>query len=99
MTNEKIQTIMQLIDAAYGDAEVKKFPDLQKLLMDWYKDLQNDEPISKVFPRMKTQISWYALEHEGKLPQAIGKIFNAIAVSSEFYEGTAFQALMLGNMF
>lgn len=95
-TNEiKTKLLMDELSTAYSDPDVKKKPELQKMILNSAKKLNNGDDYKLVSTRLCKAIALSYIENQKDYPGAIIKLHNQIKNDATKYDGVAIAAMML----
>ncbi|MDU5337218.1 bacteriocin immunity protein [Enterococcus sp.] len=97
--NEKVKQMMDHISQAYGDAEVKQRPEIQKLLLENAQLLEKTENRGLVATKICKGIALYAVSHQHDFPKALGELHNQLKSEAVKYDATAMTAILLPMWF
>lgn len=90
----KTKELMNMVDQAVQDPEVKQDADLSKALIQAYKDLDNGKDIKGVAQGLDDSLSLYLMTHEYKAPQAIVDLIKTMKNdANSFWKGTGISNL------
>jgi len=92
---EKVNLVMDQLSKAYGDADVKKRPDLAKLILDSAKELEKSQDVDLVSSRLCKKITLSYLAGAKDFPKAVIILFNQLKGKEMKYDGTAIAAMMM----
>ncbi|WP_125710080.1 bacteriocin immunity protein [Companilactobacillus zhongbaensis] len=92
---KSVETLMDQLSAAYGDSEVKKYPDLQKLILNSATELEKRQDVDLISSKLSKQMTLYHMDHSKEFPKAAVELFNQISTRAMRYDGTAAAAILL----
>ncbi|MGX2946559.1 bacteriocin immunity protein [Enterococcus alishanensis] len=95
MSEEKVTAMMNNLSVAYGDEEMKKYPEIQKMLLDSAKELEKSGDSKLIAARLSYDIPKYFLGHKNDCPKALITLYYQIASDANKYKGVALSAMML----
>jgi len=93
--DEKVQTMLDQISAAYSDPEVKKNPEVMKFLFENAKELNKNENYDVIASRLCKEISLYSFENPKKPLKGLTTLYYQIKGHATKYDGIAMAAMMI----
>ncbi|MFC0275870.1 bacteriocin immunity protein [Enterococcus devriesei] len=97
--SEKAKAMMDQISRAYGDREVKRYPEVQKLLLENAQLLEKTEDCGLVATKICKGLALFALAHQPDFPKALGELHNQLKKEATKYDATALATILLPMWF
>ncbi|WP_265456120.1 bacteriocin immunity protein [Enterococcus sp. HY326] len=95
MSKDKVKTVTDYLSAAYSDEQVKKIPELEKLIFAAAMDVDKGGSIELMSAKLCRDIGRYVLMHQDKSPKALITLYNQLVHDAAKYEGVALSTMML----
>ncbi|CAJ1184912.1 hypothetical protein CPR19088_GLDEOEPO_01809 [Companilactobacillus paralimentarius] len=93
--SEQVSLMMDQLSKAYGDTEVKRHPDLAKMILDSAQELEKNHNPELVSSRLCKKITVSYLANSKDFPKAIIVLFNQLKGKEMKYDGVALATMML----
>lgn len=93
--SQKVKIMMDQISHAYGDEEVKRYPEAQELLLENAQLLEKTEEYGLVATKICKGLALFALAHQRDFPKALGELHNQLKKEATNYDATALASILL----
>ncbi|MGM0174715.1 bacteriocin immunity protein [Enterococcus sp. DIV0800] len=97
--SEKTKAMMDQISRAYGDKEVKRYSEVQKLLLENAQLLKKTEDCGLVATKICKGLALFVLAHQPDFPKALGELHNQLKKEATKYDATALATILLPMWF